>query len=409
MKTIIIIIFSYIIPSFVFGQTKDSLELYIQIALENNPGLNAEYKAYEASSEKVSQFKSLPDPTISFGYFISSPETRLGPQNAKISVKQMFPWFGTLDAKGKQADYMAQSEYFKYISSKAKIEYSVKKVYYNLYLIQKSKHIIEKQIDIFKMLEQQALIKSETGQTSIAEVLQFQMAEDELKNKLKNLTNMEESTAVQFNILLNRDKYTDIFIVDSLFYQPELNFSQDSVLNNNPMVKRSDELIFYSEYLQKESKLSKYPKIGLGLDYVFVGKRTDLNPENNGKDIIMPMVSLSIPVFGKKYKAKIAESELKEKEFTLNKEAVKNDLTSEYVSNLNEFESAKNDYNLYKGLIIKAEQALGILNTAYETSGKDYDQVLNLQNKVLSYRLGLLNALVKMKISESYLEYLSNQ
>ena len=43
--------------------------------------------------------------------------------------------------------------------------------------------------------------------------------------------------------------------------------------------------------------------LGFGLDYIYVEKRPDMNFSDNGKDIIMPMVSLSIPVFNKKYKS----------------------------------------------------------------------------------------------------------
>ena len=51
---------------------------------------------------------------------------------------------------------------------------------------------------------------------------------------------------------------------------------------------------------QKENK----PTIGFGLDYVNVSNRTDLNFSDNGKDILMPMLSISIPIFNTTYKSK---------------------------------------------------------------------------------------------------------
>ena len=235
------------------------------------------------------------------------------------------------------------------------------------------------------------------------------MAKDELNNKLLNLTIEEKNAIVQFNTLLNRKHDTEILIPDSVYLIEEHSFSKDSILKFNPTVKRAKELINYSDQLLRESKLLRYPKIGIGLDYVFVGERQDLNPEGNGKDIVMPMISMSIPIFGKKNKAKINESKLKSEEFNLKKEALENDLIAEFESGLFDLESAINDYKLYQELIIKADRTLAILRTAYETSGKDYDQVLSLENKVLAYRLGVLKALVKIKTIESYLEYLSNQ
>ena len=40
--------------------------------------------------------------------------------------------------------------------------------------------------------------------------------------------------------------------------------------------------------------------IGLGLDYINVEERPNMDFSDNGKDIVMPMVSVSIPIFNKK-------------------------------------------------------------------------------------------------------------
>ena len=75
------------------------LDEYLVQAAENNPGLKAKFAAYQAALEQVPQIGSLPDPQVMFGYFIRPMETRVGPQRARISASQMFPWFGTLGFK----------------------------------------------------------------------------------------------------------------------------------------------------------------------------------------------------------------------------------------------------------------------------------------------------------------------
>ena len=90
MKKIIIIIFT----AFGFSTLTNaqSLDDYFKLAAENNPGLQAKYKSFEAAMQKVTQVSSLPDPNLSFGYFVSPVETRVGPQRARFSLTQMFPW-----------------------------------------------------------------------------------------------------------------------------------------------------------------------------------------------------------------------------------------------------------------------------------------------------------------------------
>ena len=85
---------------------QEVLNQYLQTAAENNPGLKAQFSEYMAALERVPQVGALPDPTVAFGYFIQPIETRLGPQQAKISASQMFPWFGTLSARENSVEVM---------------------------------------------------------------------------------------------------------------------------------------------------------------------------------------------------------------------------------------------------------------------------------------------------------------
>ena len=84
---------------FAYNVEGQSINDYYTIAAENNPELKAKYKEFEAAMQKIPQVSSLPDPNLSMGYFISPVETRLGPQNMRFSLTQMFPWFGTLKAQ----------------------------------------------------------------------------------------------------------------------------------------------------------------------------------------------------------------------------------------------------------------------------------------------------------------------
>ena len=84
------------------------LESYLEYAATNNPGLKAKYAEFEASMQRIEQVNTLNNPTFSFGYFISPVETRVGPQRMKFSLSQMFPWFGTLDAKEDIASKLAE-------------------------------------------------------------------------------------------------------------------------------------------------------------------------------------------------------------------------------------------------------------------------------------------------------------
>ncbi|RLD38500.1 MAG: TolC family protein, partial [Bacteroidetes bacterium] len=94
----------YLISAIVFLisgvlSAQEELTPYLETAANNNPGLKARFSEYMDSLELVPQVGSLPDPQLAFGYFIQPIETRNGPQRFRISLTQMFPWFGTLNAR----------------------------------------------------------------------------------------------------------------------------------------------------------------------------------------------------------------------------------------------------------------------------------------------------------------------
>ncbi len=52
-----------------------------------------------------------------------------------------------------------------------------------------------------------------------------------------------------------------------------------------------------------------YPMIGLGVNYSVINKNEMSTSAMNGKDMIMPMVTVTLPIYRKKYKAMQTEAD----------------------------------------------------------------------------------------------------
>ena len=127
----IVWILIFIFSAFAVGA--QTLEDYFKIAAENNPGLQASHKEFEAAMQKIPQVSMLPDPEFSLSAFGRMTETRVGPQMARFTLTQMFPWFGTLKAQGDEAAAMAEAKFRSYSDSRNKLYYEVTAAYYPLY------------------------------------------------------------------------------------------------------------------------------------------------------------------------------------------------------------------------------------------------------------------------------------
>jgi len=383
MKTIILFITLFVAG---FAAQAQTLEDYFREAADNNPGLQASYKDFEASLEKVTQFRALPDPTFSFGYFISPVETRVGPQRAKFSLSQMIPWFGTLEAKSDAASLMAEAKYQAFLDDRNRLYYNVAAAYYPLVELKRLKTIEQENIELLQSYKSIANAKFKNGVSPMTDVLRVDIMLKDAQTNLGILNKKEKPLLATFNNLLNRDQNEAVLIQDSLFVEtlPE-NYRLDSLLAKNPMLDALDLKRQASEASELETQRQGLPKLGIGLDYTIVGKRSDMDVEDNGKDILMPMVSVSIPIFRKRYNAARKEAQLMQEKYSLEKKETINSLTSNYESLWFQIQQQKDLIDLYQEQILETKQTLNLLFSAYGNSGKDFEEVLRMQQQLLKY------------------------
>ncbi len=173
------------------------------------------------------------------------------------------------------------------------------------------------------------------------------------------------------------------------------------------MLNALDLKIKASEASEIAAQKQGLPKLGVGLDYVIVGKRNDVSMPDNGKNILMPMVSASIPIFRKKYKAAEKEAQLMQESYSLQKEETINSLTSNYESTWFQIQQQKELIDLYDEQIQETNQTLNLLFSAYGNSGKDFEEVLRMQQQLLKYEKMKATAEVQYQIALAKLNYIT--
>jgi outer membrane protein, heavy metal efflux system len=402
------IIITVITLGFSILANAQSLDEYFKIAAENNPGLQAKYKSFEAAMERVAQVSSLPDPNLSFGYFISPVETRVGPQRARFSLTQMFPWFGTLKAQEDVATLMAEAKYQEFLDARNKLLYQVAAAYYPLYELKRLVEIENENISILSSYKDIASVKFQNGKGAMVDVLRVDIMLKDAATNLSILEQKKKPLETRFNKLLNRQEDETIIVQDSLYVENlPVTYRRDSLLTSNPLLDELDLKIKASEAQELAATKQGMPKIGVGLDYVIVGQRTDMSVPDNGQDVLMPMVTMSLPIFRGKYKAAQKEAQLMQESYALQKEDAVNRLTSTYEMIWFEIQKQLDQIILYEEQIITSQQSLNLLFTAYGNSGKDFEEVLRMQQQILKYQKMKATALSDYNIAIAELDYIT--
>uniref|UniRef100_UPI0040473CB3 TolC family protein n=2 Tax=Flavobacterium sp. TaxID=239 RepID=UPI0040473CB3 len=383
-----------------------SINDYYTIAAENNPELKAKYKEFEAAMQKIPQVSSLPDPNLSMGYFISPVETRLGPQNMRFSLTQMFPWFGTLKAQKNAATLMAESKYQAFLNAKNQLYSQVATAYYPLYELLKLKDIEQENIKILESYKNIANAKFENGKGSLVDVLRVDIMIKDAQTNLEILTKKEPALTSWLNSILNR-KYNEKIVIskDLQIMELPMEYRKDSI-TTNPILQELELKKQASEVAIEVARKQGLPKLGLGLDYVLVGKGMNNFPDS-GKDIIMPMVSVSLPIFRKKYNAATKEAKLMQESFSFQKEAYENKLNGTYYKLVFELQKERDLLKLYEGQVITLSKSLSLLFAYYSNANKDFEEVLRMQQELLKYQKLQLSSISTFHVKLAELDYLT--
>ena len=385
-----------------------TLDAYIQEAENNNPEVQAFELRYNISKEKVEEADAFPKTEVSAGVFVSEPETRTGAQKARFSVKQMLPWFGSITLRENYASSLAEVDFLDIVIIKRKLRLSVSQSYYELYAIEEKQVVLEENIQLLNTYEKLALTSVEVGGASAVDVLRLQIRQNELKEAKLVLEQEYKAVQTQFNNLLHRDENTSIAVVDSLLVEEPIEIQQFQ-LELHPELEKYDRLyesVTRSEVLnQKEAN----PNLGFGLDYIPVAKRPGMDFSDNGKDILMPMVSLSIPIFNNNYKSRTVQNELRQEEINAQKANRRNLLETILSDALNNKEASYIRYKTQLKNLEQAKDAEVILVKNYETGTIDFNDVLDIQELQLRFQINLIEAVKNYYVQTTIINYLTNQ
>ncbi|SDS90427.1 TolC family protein [Winogradskyella sediminis] len=391
---------------FVLKGNAQQLDVLINEALDNNPEIQKFELQYKRVSEKVNEVNTVPNTEFGVGYFVSEPETRTGAQRFKVSAKQMLPWFGNISARENYVSSLADVKYEDIVIAKRKLMSSVSQSYYKLYANKAKQKVLTENINLLETYETMALTSVEVGKASAVDVLRLQMRQNEMQ-QLKDVLQQEYlAEQTKFNNLLNRANNIAVNVVDSLVIPSDDFEVNTESLALHPELLKYDKLyqsIEQSELLnQKESS----PMIGFGLDYINVAERPNMDFSDNGKDIVMPMVSVSIPIFNKKYKSQTKQNDLQQQEITAQKQERLNALETLLDKANNERISARISYATQTKNLQQAKDAEDILIKSYETGTIDFNDVLDIQELQLKFQMNQIESVKTYYVQSTIINYL---
>ena len=371
---------------------EDSLAVYIAEAIRNNPALMSEYQVYQAQMANAQGAGVLSDPQLSVGLFPQAMHHVNGKQLATITIMQMFPWFGTLKAGREQMGYKAQEAYQKFREKSLSTAFNVEKQWYSILATQEKVKAVKQKRALLNDIKKVAiyLYKNYTAgrDTKMSDQLRLDAEEERLKEQTESLETQLTLQKQQFNITLHRQPNAALSLPDSITLRQMPTFNWTEIERNNPKLAQYSAIQKAFKSQEEQTRAKGMPMIGVGLQYMLNGKvDMPMMPNMNGKDMVMPMVSVTIPIYRKKITSAIHSAQLMERSAAYNYQSQLDALQSTYLSIEQRADDIKRKLKLYESEVSLLNRTLELMQKEYATGATSLTDILQTTRESIDYDL----------------------
>lgn len=364
----------------------------------SNPGLEAAFNRWRAAVERVPQVEALPDPRFTYRYFIEEVETRVGAQRQSFGIAQTFPWFGKLALRGDAAAEAAKAEYQRYQAAKLKLLYQVKQAYCEYYYLARAVAITEENMRLLTHIETIARTRYKVAAGSHPDVIRAQVELGKLDDRLRSLRELRGPIVAALNAALNRPVDAPLAGPTEL-RQERVSITDEQILamlgRSNPDLKALDREISRQKLRVDLAKKEHFPDITLGVDYIDTASSTGgRHPGDDGKDPVVAMVSINLPIWWDKLSAGVREA--KHRHFAAQRRKVQraNSLSSQLKMVLYRFHDAGRKINLYRDTLLpKARQSLKVTQASFRAGKGSFIDLVDAQRILLEFELAYERAM----------------
>jgi outer membrane protein TolC len=389
----------------------EELTTLVATAVTNNPELKSSEARWRMFASKVKQAGSLEDPMFMFKLQNMLAREPLvfnkDPQSAKvIGISQQLPFWGKRAIRQEVAQYEAES--YKWVIEERKLELTrmVKETWYQLWAVDKSIEIIDKNLNILTDFVTIAESKYSVGQGVQQDIYKAGLEKSKMLDMQITLMQKRMSLEANLNYLLYRPGNTPVGRVAD-FTLPQLSLSSERLnqiaMEKRPQVKSLNMLTSKGEASHRLAQKEFYPDFNLSFEYMF----REAAMSDPGYNMFTVGVTFNLPFQQERRRAMLAESTSETTMAAEELNALKNTISYNINDTLAQLDRRRKLVELYKGGIIpQAEQSLESAVISYRVNKVDFLTLLDGRLSLFNYERELYESQAEYMMKLAQLEAL---
>ncbi len=380
------------------------LEDYLEYAVTHNAGLQGRFQEWQAAAEEIPQARSLPDPELNYGYFARQSDMQM---EQMVGVMQMFPWFGKIDARTEAAMQDAEAASQRYQAARLALFAEVKDGFYEYGYLGAAVKIGEENLELLRHFEEVARTKYTAGEAGQPDVIRAQVELAKMEYVLRSLEQMRRPAVSRLAKALNVREDVELawpevgeFTAEEIEYERIVN----ALRQNNPGLAGLESEMMAAKSRVELARKNFYPDLGVGVEWT----QFDKSGDNSGRDAIMLMFRINLPVRRASYRA--GERQARAMAASVGQERIEmeNSLLAKAAQSHYDYNDSVRRIRLYRdSLIPKAEELVGASETAYKAGTLDFLSLIDSQRLLLDYYLSYHRALADNRQKLAELEMLA--
>lgn len=383
-------VFDAVTPAYSPFHGPHPVEDYIQFALHQNPSIHAARKRMEAAAHQVPVAASLQDPMLNMTVQPEPVQTASGQQELVLSASQKFHWFGKLDSRSAVAEAGVNVARAELAATELATIAKVKRLYYELYFIQKATAVTQKEQRLLAEIRDVANTRYRTGQTSQQDVLRADLEISNVENELIRLRQQLVSAQARMARILHIGPQCQLLALEDLQHEQvpqNLDWLQQQAVAARPELHAQLAALHRDQEAIDLARLDYKPDVTLGMSWIDVST-AGVSPVANGDDSFLVTAGFNLPVYRKRLNSSVRSAEAKAVSTAREYDALR-DETLEQVTDL--FAKARSQQEMLElfrlDILPKARQTLEVSSRAYNVGEVDFLTLIDNWRQLLRYEI----------------------
>ena len=372
----------------------EELARLVDTAIANNPELKSSQARWQMFASKAKQASSLEDPMLMLrlqNMLIRDPFSfNKDTQSAKvIGISQQIPFWGKRAIRKEVAQHEAESYRWTIEERKLELARMVKETWYQLWALDKSMEIIDKNLRIMADFVTIAESKYSVGQGVQQDIYKAGLEKSKMLDMQITLKQQRKSLEANLNFLLSRPGNTPVGKIAD-FNLPNLSLSAEQLnrkaLEKRPQIKSLASLTSKGQASRRLAQKEFYPDFNISLEYMQKEAVSTPMTTDPGYDMFSVGVTFNLPFQQERRRAMITESTSETSMAMEELNGLKNNISYTISDTMAQLERRKSLVELYKGGIIpQAEQSLESAVISYRVNKVDFLTLLDGRISLFNY------------------------